>query len=197
MWVSLAGDFSKEKSNIAKTTGLTMIYFGLFPILFFISKGEEYLAIILFSIFFLIFFMRILSKLEKKVPFLEKIFSVIHQNMDTILKEKTNEKPNSSFYFFQKAGAILFILLIPFMLAFFAGKNDAKEKVQYDVLTHKRLGELAVVRIYSDLLIGVPFDRSKKQFANKYVIADIKSLDDAIFTVELIGPLRNSAHSMK
>lgn len=190
LWISLAVDSSVSESHSEKTIGILMLYLGLFPILYLLSKGSEYLSIVMMLSFGIIFLLVILRKLEEKLPWLQKASVKTHGILAEAFPSEENKKEKPSLFGgLQKAGAMFFLAMIPFVLAFSAGKHSAEDNSVLDVFEREKIGELAVIRIYGDKVIAIPFHREKQEFQKKYVVYEISTLSDVVFANEHIGPL--------
>lgn len=191
LWLSLAVDSSVSESHSEKSIGILMLYLGFFPILYLLSKGADYLSVVIMLSFGIISVVVILRKLEEKLPWLKKASVRIHSVLAKALPpEEENMETPSLFGGLQKAGGMIFLAMIPFVLAFLAGKNNAADAPGLDVFEHKTIGELAVIRTYGDKVIAIPFHREKQEFQNQYVVFEIATLSGVVFANEHIGPLK-------
>lgn len=191
LWLSLAVDSSVSESHSEKSIGILMLYLGFFPVLYLLLKGTEYLIVVMMLSFGIISLVVILRKLEEKLPWLQKASIKTHGVLADAfpLEEEKKEKP-SVFRGLQKAGAMFFLAMIPFVLAFSAGKHSAEDDSALDVFEREKIGELAVIRIYGDKVIAIPFHREKQEFQKQYVVFEIGTLSDVVFSNENIGPLK-------
>lgn len=191
LWFSLAVDSSVSESHSEKSIGIIMLYLGFFPVLYLLLKGSEYLSIVMMLSFGIIFLVVILRKLEEKLPWLQKASVKAHGVLAEAFppEEEQKEKP-SVFGGLQKAGAMFILAMIPFVLAFSAGKHSAEDDSVLDVFEREKIGELAVIRIYGDKVIAVPFHREKQEFQKQYVVFEIGTLSGVVFANEPIGPLK-------
>ena len=131
-----------------------------------------------------------LKKAEEKLPWLQRMSMKIHAILsDTLPHESEAKGKSSAFEALRKGGSIFFLAMIPFLLSFAAGRHNAEDVSSYNVISNDEIGELAVVRIYGDKVIAVPFNRQKKSFERKFAIIEIGSLSNTIFSNEEIGPL--------
>lgn len=195
MWLTLSIDLTLDKSNIVKIVGVLMLYLGFLPVLYFILKGAEYLVYVLLACFTIIIVILLLSILEKKHEWLSVVGKKIHDGVRKLLPGEEKNSRSGAVDALTKAGVVVFLSLIPFAIAYSAGKHYAKDKTNYGVVKHNRLGELAVVRIYGGSLIAIPFNREKKSLSNKYIVADVNNDKYMPIHHEEIGPLLKYRHS--
>lgn len=83
---------------------------------------------------------------------------------------------------------VIFIIFFGTMLAHNAGR--AKSITQDEFYIFKDTPDVAIVRVYSDLLIGVGFDKSTMMLNNKIFLKKIDSGDSIDLTLEKIGQLK-------
>ena len=91
----------------------------------------------------------------------------------------------------------LLIFVIVIIIWFFIplsrwlGKEEAKGWKNFQVIAAERpRREVAVVRVYGDYLLTVPFDRTTKEFEKKLYILKISDMLEVPLVLEDIGPLR-------
>lgn len=188
-WVSLSVDSSSSDSYTEKTIGIIMIYFGFFPIVFMLFVGGEYLAFAMALPFVMMLLIVLLRILEKKWGGLRNYSKKLHIYLSNVLgneKEEVKSASNS----LQNIGGVLIIALIPFLLAYAAGRNNAKTQKTYSVIT-STAGELSVVRIYGENIIAVPFNRKEHSFTQEFAIMKMGNIDNVVFKNEKVGPLKD------
>ncbi|GAB57349.1 hypothetical protein [Rheinheimera nanhaiensis] len=191
LWLSLAVDSSVGESYSEKSIGIIMLYLGFFPVLYLLSKGSDYLSIVMMLSFGIIFLVVLLRKLEDKLPWLQRASVKTHALLaEAFQSEDEKQEIPSLFGWLQKAAALFLLTMIPFVLAFTAGKHSAEDDSVLDVFERERIGELAVIRIYGDKVIAIPFHREKQEFRKQYVVFEIGTLSSVVFTNEHIGPLK-------
>lgn len=189
LWITSSVDSSASNSYVGKSIGLIMMYFGFFVVLYFMIKGTEYLTFTIAALFVVMLLIVLLEKLEGKWVWLRRFFMRIHSKLSESL-DYEEKAPVSAADKLREMGAILFIALLPFVLAYIAGKNNAKEQAIFSVISSK-IGDLAVVRIYGDRIIGIPFDRKDKEFSKEFVILKSESISERLFKSQKIGPLKD------
>lgn len=186
LWLSIAFDYSNGKSNVAKAMGKLMIILGFFPIIYILLKGAENIVKIISILGVIFLIVSILTRLEKKFTFLVRASSKIHETIDESASKTLESK--TAFSALQEKGTLFFLLFLPFIIAFFAGHNNAKGNSRYEIITHSQHGELAVVRNYGQLLVAVPFNRELKKIKDKYVIINSNTESSILFSPQNIGP---------
>jgi len=188
LWVSLSVDSSASDSYVEKSLGLIMLYFGFFPVLFMLLQGSKYLTVAMGMSFGMMLLIVLLRKLETKWNWLRRVSIKLHMTLSGNFNSANEEFP-SAVNALRKGGAIVLIAMIPFLLAYIAGQNNAKALTLYNIISNE-LGELAVIRIYGDKIIAIPFDRKAQTFSREFVIFEIGSISMVIFKSEKVGPIK-------
>lgn len=190
LWASLAVDSSGGESYFEKSIGLVMLYFGLFPVLFLLFMGVEYLSVVMFLSFGAMFVILLLRRLEARWSWLQRFSIKTHRVLSGAFgPEEVENERRSALNSLRAGGAMILIVMIPFLLAFAAGRNNAKDESFYSVIRNE-LGEVAVVRIYGDKIIAIPFDRGEKSFKREFLVIKTDSLSNVVFRSEEVGPLQ-------
>lgn len=190
LWASLAVDSSGGESYFEKSIGLVMLYFGLFPVLFLLFMGAEYLSVVMFLSFGAMFVILLLRSLEARWSWLQRFSIKTHRVLSGAFgPEEVENERRSALNSLRAGGAMILIVMIPFLLAFAAGRNNAKDESFYNVIRNE-LGEVAVVRIYGDKIIAIPFDRGEKSFKREFLVIKTDSLSNVVFRSEEVGPLQ-------
>lgn len=101
-----------------------------------------------------------------------------------------SQEEKSTFELLQDGAGIVFIVLIPFVLAFAAGRHNAENLTTYDVFENEKLGVLAVARIYGNIVVSIPFDKGQMSFKREYAVFKFDNLSGVVFSSEKIGPLK-------
>ena len=197
LWLFKTSELLQDNQNSKKTIGLAMVL-GFFIILFLLTKGTQYYIYIFLSLALIGVLTVILSKLESKFNPVAKIFSVTYKLINGTIKKDIEDETHSSAANIPGKIFVLFIfLLIPFFVSSLAGSNNAREKITFDTIEHEKLGNIAIVRIYGDLVIGVPFTQTDKTLKGKYIVLDIKSLQNTPFVTQDIGPFKEREKTNK
>ena len=82
---------------------------------------------------------------------------------------------------------LMLLFIFGYFLAVTAGTADAVKRTDFLVIHSNP--EIFVLRIYGDLAIGAPFDRSAKELEDKFTFISIKQDSQTVFELESIGPL--------
>jgi hypothetical protein len=90
---------------------------------------------------------------------------------------------------------VIFVIVIIIWFFIFLsrsmGKEDAKGWRNFQVIAAETpRPEVAVLRVYGDYLLTVPFDRTTKEFEKKLYILKISDMPKVPLVLEDIGPLR-------
>ena len=190
-WLSLAIDSSDSEYNIVKTIGLLMLYFGFFPIIYLLLRGSEYLPIAFFLTVGVMFLIIVLRGAEKRWVWLQGFSAKAYCFFAEVFpSESVHKKKKSTFELLQDGAGIVFIVLIPFVLVFAAGRHNAENLTTYDVFENEKLGVLAVARIYGNIVVSIPFDKGQMSFKREYAVFKFDNLSGVVFSSEKIGPLK-------
>jgi len=86
---------------------------------------------------------------------------------------------------------VLFVIIMSSMLVHYAGRADAKTQEEYMVRIDQP--NIAIIRIYPDVIIGMYFDRKTKEIQPHMVLQKIGDEGINVLIGEKIGPLKLKA----
>ncbi len=155
---------------------LTIIFYKLFglSIEFYVILGMALLFI------FLLFIMPLLLYKDKKT-FIDKLIAD-EEHPTNELHAKVLDKLGPLHY------NLLITIIILAGLAFSIGKSQAIKEKNYYVMADNP--SVAVIRMYQDILISIPFKADSKTFNGRFIIQKIGGNHKVEFIQKSIGPLK-------
>ncbi|KAB7681123.1 hypothetical protein GBN23_06365 [Plesiomonas shigelloides] len=188
IWLAVALDASCSKKHSEKFAG-TIMLFLLIPIIMFICKGGWWYLIVFIASLAIKLVIAILGEAESMSDKFRDKFSNLNESFFGDLERKPTE---NLYHRSKQFASVIFILLVPFLMSYTSGYNYARDKNAYDTFEYNNNKHLALIRVYGEKAIAIPFNINNDSLKKQYTILPLSELSKVMISKQNIGPLQKS-----
>lgn len=194
-WFCLA--FSLETlqsdSNIERVFGAGLFLFSALGAPVIMLKGMDNAMYIFYGVTAVSVVLLVLRAVEAKFSWFRSLSERLLGGLRAYATNESRIKRGAPMTRLSEAVMLALLTSMPFAFVAAAGQNDARKLGSFDVIRPEGMPDLAVVRIYGNVVVAVPFDREKRTFPDEYAVLQLSNLGQQTFRKASIGPLTKEA----